>query len=362
MSDDLREQSANDLRRVLVEMEALAPPAPELEEKVVEVSTRSRSRPRPALVAFGAAFVVFLLAAPLVWLGTGRGGNEADDVSVPPADQPGVSPATTLPSPETTAPIGVEPRELPRDADGIYTYAISYFESHQAESTDAGSVVPGGDVSIEAEGTLTYTVEDGPEEGMWTVSVQAIVSDLNQSCGHPECSDELFEDIPEYQMVIDSKGNFVRTIALESDKGLPALVIPEPLPGSNLHGGLPFVFGPPLPEDPLHVGDTWTTSGPRSAFNEDGPQFSAEHTVTGTETLAGRDTVVISSVYQTPAPGTVDNERNGFGTETAEVTVWFDPNAGIILRAELERTDGNDDGLVTSTGTTQIVVELTDET
>lgn len=361
MSHDLREQSSNDLRRVLAEMESLAPPAPELEEKAVELSTHRRLHPKPALVALGAAFAVFLLAAPLVWLGTGRGGDEADNPSTAPTDQPDASPATTLPSPDTTAPIAVEARELPRDAEGVYTYTISYSESHQAASTDAGSIAPGGDVSVEAEGTLTHTVEDGPEAGMKTVSVQAIVSDLNQSCGHPECSDDLFRDIPEYRVVIDSKGSFVRTIAPESDKGLPALVIPEPLPGSNLHGGLPFVFGPPFPEDPLEVGDSWTTSGPRSAFNEDGPQFSAEHTVTGTETIAGRETVVISSVYQTPAPGTVENAGSGFGTETAEVTVWFDPTAGIILRAELERTDENDDGLVTSSGTTQIIIELIED-
>lgn len=77
--------------------------------------------------------------------------------------------------------------------------------------------------------------------------------------------------------------------------------------------------------------------------------------------MVGRDTVVISSVYQTPHPGAADTASNDFGTETAEVTVWFDPTAGIIVRAELNRTHEHDDGMVTSSGTTHIVIELIED-
>jgi hypothetical protein len=247
--------------------------------------------------------------------------------------------------------------------EGAYTYDISYFETHHAESTGEGSIVPGPDVSTEAEGTLTYTVEAGPEAGTKIVVVQANVTDLNLDCGHTTCAEdlELFRDIPELRHVVDSNGEFVRTLSPDTEEGWPALVLPDPLPGANLSAGLPFGFGPQFPDHPLDVGDTWTTSGPRSAFWEDGPQFSAEHTVTGRETVVGRDTFVISSIYQTPAPGTTSGTDNGFGTETSEVTVWFDPEAGIIVRAELDYATENDDGPVTSTSTTQIVVELIDE-
>ncbi len=244
-------------------------------------------------------------------------------------------------------------------SDGTYTYDISYLETHHAESTGEGSIGPGPDVSTAAEGTLTYTVEEGPQAGMKTVAVHANVSDLNIDCGHPLCADDLFRDIPEYRVIVDSTGGFVRTLSPDSDTGFPALVLPEPLPGSNLYGGLPFGFGPPFPEHPLDVGDSWATSGPRSAFWEDGPRFTAEHTVVEKETIVGRDTMVISSIYQTPAAGTAND--TGFGTETAEVTVWFDPTAGIIVRAELESTDEHDDGVVVSSGTTHIVVELIEE-
>jgi hypothetical protein len=90
--------------------------------------------------------------------------------------------------------------------------------------------------------------------------------------------------------------------------------------------------------------------------------------VIGKESIVGRDTVVISSVYQTPATE-VDHTGDGSiteafpGPETAEVTVWFDPAAGIIVRAELDRTTTSEirhkDGqTLTSSGTTRIVVEL----
>ncbi len=250
--------------------------------------------------------------------------------------------------------------------EGTYTYDISYFETHQQTgSADEGSIQPGEVSSTEAHGTLTYTVEEGSDAGTKTIGVQAVVSDVNS--GHP-----MFQDIPEVRFVIDSNGGFVRALGPESGEGFPELVLPDPLPGSNLSGGLPFGFGPPFPDHPLDVGDSWTTSGPRSAIVEDGPQFTAEHKVVRTETIAGRDTLVINSVYQLPARDVTDQSvgvpdwitEASYGPETADVTVWFDPEAGIIVRAELDRattseTRFEDGQTLTSKGTTQIVVELT---
>jgi hypothetical protein len=244
--------------------------------------------------------------------------------------------------------------------EGTYIYDVYYFEANHAESTGEESIVPGPDDSTEAKGTLTYSVEAGPETGTMVVGVQANVTDLNLDCGHP-CSDELFRDIPELRHVVDSNGELVRVLSPDTEEGWPALVLPDPLPGANLSAGLPFGFGPRFPDHPLDVGDTWTTNGPRAAFWEDGPQFSAEHTVTGREEIVGRDTFVISSTYQTPARETANGTDHGFGTEASEVTVWFDPEAGIIIRAELDYATENDDGPVTSTSTAQIVVELIEE-
>lgn len=246
-------------------------------------------------------------------------------------------------------------------SQGTYIYEISYLSGTHMESTGEGSIVPGPNVSTEAEGTLTYTVEEDPNAGTKTIGVQADVTGANNLDGP-------IGDIPEVRFVVDSNGEFVQALAPDSGEEFPAFVLPEPLPGSNLYAGLPFGFGPPFPDHPLDVGDSWTTSGPRSVFAEDGPQFTAEHKVIGKESIVGRDTVVISSVYQTPGRE-VDHTGLGsiteafLGPETAEVTVWFDPAAGIIVRAELERTRSSEfryenGQIFTSDGTTQIVIEL----
>jgi hypothetical protein len=258
--------------------------------------------------------------------------------------------------------------------EGTYTYDISYFEAHHTETTGEGAIEAGPPVSTEAHGTLTYTIEEGPDEGTKTIGVQANVSDVNVDCGHPSCANDInaFQAIPEVRFVVDSNGGLLQALAPDSGEEFPALVLPDPLPGSNLYGGLPFGFGPPFPEQPLDVGDSWTTGGPRSVFDEDGPQFTADHKVVGKETIADRDTMVINSVYQTPGMEVADHRGDGasvsiaeafFGPETAEVTVWFDPAEGIIVRAELDRATTSEavyqnGQILTSNGTTRIVVEL----
>jgi hypothetical protein len=105
---------------------------------------------------------------------------------------------------------------------------------------------------------------------------------------------------------------------------------------------------------------------------EDGPQFTAEHRVVGEEEIADRATLIINSVYETPAFAVppIDSEAvtDDFfhGPELVEVTVWFDPADGIIVRAELDQTTTSetrhDNGqTIISHGVNRIVVELIDE-
>lgn len=243
---------------------------------------------------------------------------------------------------------------------GSYTYDLSYFSATELESSGEGSIVPGPDVSTEAEGTLTYTVEEDSNAETKTIGVRADVTGGNNLDGP-------FEDIPEVRFVVDSDGGFVEILAPGPNVGIPGFVLPEAMPGSSrVYVGLPFGFGPPFPDRPLDVGDTWTTSAPRAAFAEDGPHFTAEHGVIGEETIAGRETIVINSLYETPA---FEVESNGderialYGPESVEVTVGFDPAAGIIVRAELDSTSTSETRhengqVLTSNDSTEIVVEL----
>lgn len=245
---------------------------------------------------------------------------------------------------------------------GTYVYDLSYFDSTSLESTGEGPIVPGPDVSTEVEGSLTYTVEDDPGSDTQTIRVQADVTGANNLDGP-------FEDIPEVSFVVDADGEFVRALGPES---FPGFVLPQPLPGSSLYAGLPFGFGPPFPDHPLGVGDSWTTAGPRAVFVPDGPQFTAEHTVIGEDEIAGRATLIINSVYETPAfeapqvDGEAATDAFFYGPELVEVTVWFDPADGIIVRAELDQTTTSetrhDNGqTIISHGVNRTVVELIDE-
>lgn len=249
-------------------------------------------------------------------------------------------------------------------SQGRYVYDISYVDTTHIGSTGEGSIVPGPDVSTEAHGTLTYIVEEDPGGETKTVRVQADVTAANNVDG-------AIEGIPEMVFVIDTDGDFIQVLTPDSGEGFPGFVLPEPLPGSGGYAGLPFLFGPPFPDHPLHVGDSWTTGGPRSAFAEDGPQFTAEHMVIGEEEVAGRNTMIIKSVYKTSITQ-ADNLGDEtiveafYGPEAVAVTVWFDPAAGIIVRAELDRattfeTRHTNGQILTSNGATEIVVDLVKE-
>ena len=100
MSNDLREMSRNDLRRVLGEMESLAPLAPELDTAVVGHSIPGQTRPHPFLVALGAAVAVFALALPIILL-TATPTTEQTGESVPSSAMTATSSPDTTP---TTAP------------------------------------------------------------------------------------------------------------------------------------------------------------------------------------------------------------------------------------------------------------------
>lgn len=110
MKNNLREQSRDELRRVLSEMEALAPVAPEVvETKPLDVRPHRRTpRTNPLLVTLVAAVSVFVLALPLMF----RSSNPVDtDASAPLA-----GPATT------TAETGVSGSTTPTtDATGSTT-------------------------------------------------------------------------------------------------------------------------------------------------------------------------------------------------------------------------------------------------
>lgn len=244
---------------------------------------------------------------------------------------------------------------------GTYTYEVSYLDATVLESFGDGPWEPGPDSSTEAVGILAYTVEEDEGEGTTTIGIRADATLVSNLDGTSVVAVDL-------RFVLDADGDLVRILDPGPDSGFPAFVLPDPLPGSSRYAGLPFGFGPSFPSHPVEVGDSWTTSGPRSMFAEAGPNFTATHTVVRAETRAGRDTLVITSVYETPVahvdhPDDTDVTRSSYGPESVTVTVWFDSAAGIIVRAEVNRTWTSrtvfESGqTLVSNGSSQMVIQL----
>lgn len=261
--------------------------------------------------------------------------------------------------------------------EGTSTYTVEYDEAQSMRIDGDGAVEAGSPVSTHAEGTLTYTVGEGPEAGSMEITLQTEVPNVNVECGHADCSSDesLFDTIPALRFVVQTDGALIEYLPPAVDDAIPALVLPDPLPGSSISAGMPFGFGPPFPDSPLQVGDTWTTAGDRSR-SAGSATFTAQHEVIREEIVAGHNTLVIESVYLTAAAEVVNRTEDPAvrtmtpavitmtsGPELVETTVWFDPVTGIIVRAELERTTTavtafENGQTATSSGTTRMLVEL----
>lgn len=155
MRNDLGEKSHNDLRRVLGEMESLAPLAPEMEAQPVQLRRDSRSRPNPVLVALGAAAVVFALAVPVVLQSPNPDGGVTEEQ--PP---PATSPATT--GPPTTAVTIV---------DGWTMTEVPYIQP-LLEVTDQGFVaISSHEVRTSPDG-LSWQQVGSLGEGVWVFDIE----------------------------------------------------------------------------------------------------------------------------------------------------------------------------------------------
>ncbi|HEX6947705.1 MAG TPA: hypothetical protein VF246_10185 [Acidimicrobiia bacterium] len=243
---------------------------------------------------------------------------------------------------------------------GTYTYELSYVATSEADGT-RGRALEGRDSRTEAEGTLTYIVEAGTDTDARTVRIQSDITATNSVDGP-------IVDVPEVKVTIDAE-KIVEIDSPVSEESVPDFVMPEPFPGGRRAlAGLPFGFGPSFPDRPLAVGDTWTTTRPVSG--DVGVQVIGTHEVLREETVAGRDTVVIHSVYEVPEVSFEDRGRRDadivIGPIRIEATIWFDREAGIIVRAEVVRTSTTqttfESGqVITSERRVETVVELSEQ-
>ena len=327
------------------------------------MSSRSRSLSLVAVVA-------------LVLAACSGGGNAAETT-------------TTLPDAATTAADPAPEAVLlsySLQPGSSYSYEVNL--DQQIELTSEGEGAAAGDeeipgsmsISLEGTTTFTHTVAEGPEPGTYEVSIQGEFTNLTVEGtvdGEPVQPGDV-PDVAEMEpidltIVVDEQGHLVSEPGQTGDLFGGDLGSLGGLGGlENLAPGteLGRLVGPPLSEEPVTVGDTWseTRETPMPMGLEGNPvttEINSE--VTGADILDGEDVFVIETeMITSPIEFDLAEFLIGFfsaflgddasAEDRAELdalvedlrflfiidesvgsmTTWFDTEAGLARQAELD--------------------------
>ncbi len=176
------------------------------------------------------------------------------------------------------------------------------------ESSFMGEEVP-GNASVDIAGTASFThaVSAGPEPGTYEVHITGEFADLTVT-GDVDGESIDPTDIPDFAqhepvdvtVVVDEQGNVVPQGSEGEGPlgdlfgglgGLGGLGGANPAPGLD-----PGQFiGPPLPDEEVAVGDTWSEDIETPGFGDEPVVTSITSTVSGLEELEGAEVMVIDS-------------------------------------------------------------------
>ena len=233
-----------------------------------------------------------------------------------------------------------------------------------------------GDMSIVLSGTTTFqhTVSDGPEPGTYSIEITGDFSDLEVSGtvdGEPVDPAEVPEmaemEPVSVTLVVDEQGNVI-----PDDSGglggdfLGDLGGLDMLDEFGMSGGPGQFVGPPLPDEEVTVGDTWSETIEVPAMPDDEPiTTQIDNEVLDTDTIDGTEVFVIGTTTTTspvefdlaellvgfltafvPEDATdeemaemealAEQLRFAFSIDetVGEMTSWFDFEAGVTRQAE----------------------------
>ncbi len=299
------------------------------------------------------------------------------------ADESATTTSATVSEQTTTTP-GQQPEptllSYTLEPGSSFTYEVDL--DQQIDLTSEGDGAAVGDEEIPAQmsisltGTTTFThsVSEGPEPGTYEVRIEGEFDDLSVAGtvgGEPVESDEVPEVAEmapiDATIIVDEHGNPVSRGAEQGDFGgaLSGLGgLGDISPGPDL-GRL---VGPPLPEEPVTVGDTWSdTIETPMLMGGEGESITTETTseLTGTDSIAGVDVLVIETQMVTSmiefdlgeflvgffsefAPEDASPEDTAeldalmedlrllfnIDETVEEMTTWFDADAGVARQAE----------------------------
>lgn len=235
-------------------------------------------------------------------------------------------------------------------------------------------------IALDGSTTFTHSVAEGPEPGTYEVTIQGEFTDLRVE-GTIDGEPVEPGDVPgvaemepiDVTIVVDEQGNIVSQPDEMGDLfggdlgGLGGLGGLENLaPGAEV-GRL---VGPPLPDGPVTVGDTWTeTIEIPMPMGLDGNPVTTEISseVTGTETIDGEEVLVIETEMITSTiefdlaefligffsaflPDDASDEDRAeldaliedlrflfiIDESVGNMTTWFDAEAGLARQADLD--------------------------
>lgn len=256
-----------------------------------------------------------------------------------------------------------------------YSFEVS-LDQHMEMSAEGDSTAMGdeelpGDAAIDLVGTanFTYAVADGPSEGTFEITITGEFTDVSVTGtvdgeDVSEAPDFAAMDPIDVTIVVDEQGNVIH----EGE------VIEDPFGGAfgdfDSFGTAPGMdpgqfVGPPLSDEEVSVGDSWTEEIETPAFGDDPIVTSITSTVTGTDSVDGNEVLVIETTTST-SPVEIDLAELFIGLftafvpedasaeETAELdalienlrflismddmasdtTTWFDAEAGLARKSE----------------------------
>lgn len=300
-------------------------------------------------------------------------GGEADETTT------SSSPAETT----TTTP-AVEPVSLSYSLQPGTTYEYEVDTDQTIELTSSGDTtgLGGGDedipgeMSIRIQGTsiFTYTVSAGPESGTFEINIAGDFSDLELSGtidGEPVESTEIPElaemEPVDVNIVVDEQGNVIPDDTGLGEGFLGGLGGLDMLDQFAAGGGVGQFIGPPLSDEEVAVGDTWSETVEVPTLPDADPIVThIESEVVDTDTIDGNEVFVIETISTTPAfefdlaefligfmtsfmPDDASDEeraeldaivnelRFAFSLDetVSDMTTWFDYEAGVTRQADI---------------------------
>jgi hypothetical protein len=293
----------------------------------------------------------------------------------------GTTTSSTAPAPTSPQPEAI-PLSYTLAAGDELMYEVGLDEHIELTATGDSLTALGGEIpgaaTVDLTGTahLKQVVSPGPEDGTFSIHITGDFSDVSVTGtvdGEPIADDEAPDfaalEPVDVTVVVDEKGNVIPedSPGLEDPFGgamgdLGSLGSGGPAPGLD-----PGQFiGPPLPDDDVTVGDTWSDEIETPGMSEEPIVTTVTSTVTGTDEIDGAGVLVIDSTSTT---GLIEFDLAEFfaglfgaflpddaseedaaqaqdlmdqmqflitvdGTNSA-TKAWFDPEVGLVRKSEV---------------------------